>query len=290
MQGELDRFQLKLARIRKVVAPFVRDAVVQYYAQTSQIEPVILDYDSFDWSRIGFRPDHPGAQLFEKMNTWSCERGRGRFLIQPRGLDTNPSDTAKALRGNSLFTDFVEHPAELHHLLEIATQCSIDSIEHQRQVIGGSTSGGYGTTWHGGYWTPDNVIGHLGDNVSDLVSGRMFEQFLLPYLQKFTSHFGGCIFARDITSKQVWRYLRMLGNILAFKPRNMGNTCVIAEDIYKIVDHTEGLPLFLQVFSFEEFEGFRRVVAETGVSAFFVFQCPTREEGERALDMVRGME
>ncbi len=65
----------------EVVAPFVRDAVVQYYAQTSQIEPVVLDYDGFDWSRIGFWPDHPGAQLLEKMNSWCCERGRGRFLI-----------------------------------------------------------------------------------------------------------------------------------------------------------------------------------------------------------------
>ncbi len=118
----------------------------------------------------------------------------------------------------------------------------------------------------------------------------MFEQFLLPYLQKFTDHFGGCVFARDITSKQVWRYLRKFGNILAFKPRSMGSTYVMAEDLYTIVKNTEGLPLFLQVFSYKELEEFRRVVAETGIRAFFVFQCPTREEGERALDSVRGME
>jgi hypothetical protein len=271
----------------EVVAPFVRDARVVFYAQTSALEPVIDDYLTLDWSCIGFHPENPGTQILTKMNTWSQERARGRFLVQPRALDTNPSDIAKALRGGDFFTDFISNPDDVHRLMKLATQCAIDLIEYQRLVIGGPTLGGYGTTWHGGYWTPGTVIGHEGDNVSDLISGSMFEKFILPYLQQFVEHFGGTVFARDVTTRQLWSRLRKLGNVLAFKPRNMGSTQVQVKDILAIAQQTERLPLFLQVFSLDELKDFLAATQKAQIRAFFVFQCPDREQGQRALDLVR---
>jgi hypothetical protein len=273
----------------EVVAPFVREAKVSYYAQTSQLEPVIEDYGSFDWSRLDFNSSNEGARILTKMNQWCKEMGKGHFLVQARGLDANPSDTAKALRGDALFVDFMDHPAEVHRLMAKTTQMVIQLIEHQRQVIGGPTLGGYGTTWHGGYWTPGTIIGHLGDNVCDLVSGLTFDQFIVPYLKQFVVHFGGCVFGRDVSTRQVWGSLRKLGNVLAFKPRNVGSRQVTVEDIRVMCSKTEGLPLFLQTFSSGEFNAKFSVARELGIQVFFVCQCRDREEAARIINGVRSL-
>jgi hypothetical protein len=271
----------------EVVAPFVKEPRIKYYAQTSQLEPIIQDYETFDWNQIGFNPENQGNQILTKMNQWCKEMGKGRFLVQPRGLDANPSDVAKALRGDHLFTDFIERPDDVDHLLSVTTQMVIELIEYQRHIIGGPTLGGYGTAWHGGYWTPGTVIGHLGDNVSDLISGAMFDRFILPHLQKMVAHFGGCVFARDVTTKQIWGSLRKLGNVLAFKPRNMGRYKVTIDDIRSICDKTNNLPLFIQTFSWDEFQNMFKVAQELNIRAFFVCQCQDREEGFRIIDIIR---
>jgi hypothetical protein len=273
----------------EVVTPFYDPLIVQFYAQTSQILPVINDYNSFDWGSFGFNPERKGSRLLMKINQWSSRQSKNAFIVQPRGLDANPSDVAKAYRGSQLFIDFKDDPVNVHHLMELATQAVIDLIEYQRSVLGGKVLGGYGTTWHGGYWTPNNVIGHLGDNVSDLVSGRTFEEFILPYLQRFNSHFGGCVFARDFTSRQIWNKLRKMGNVLAFKPRNMGAYKITIEDIRSIAESTEGLPLFLQAFSFEELCQFAKIVKELDIRAFFVFDCQDKKEGERGVELIHNL-
>ena len=274
----------------EVVAPMVDGAEVRYYSQTSAMQPVVDNWETFDWERIRFNPESRDGKILSSANEWAAEHGKGRFLVQPRGTDANPSDFAKACRGDALFLDFYERPDAIHQLLERCTQATIELIEYQRQVVGGETLGGYGTTWHGGYWTPGSVLGHVGDNVADLVSGEMYEEFLAPYTRKFLAHFGGGVFARDVTTWQIWGSIRGLGNVLAFKPRNMGTTHVTPDAIRTISAKTHGLPLYLEPLNLEEFQAFRQVVREIGIRAFFVVHCQTREEGARVLDHVRQME
>lgn len=274
----------------EVVAPMVEGAEVRYYAQTSAMHPVIDNWETFDWSRIRFNPESRDGKILSRANQWAAEHGKGRFLVQPRGTDANPSDFAKACRGDALFLDFYNDPDAVHQLLERCTRATIELIEYQRQVVGGQTLGGYGTTWHGGYWTSGNVLGHVGDNVADLISGAMYEEFLAPYMRKILAHFGGGVFARDVTTRQIWGSIRGLGNVLAFKPRNMGTTRVTPDDIRIISAKTNGLPLYLEPLNLGEFHEFRQVVRETGIRAFFVAHCQTHEEGARVLDHVRQME
>ena len=274
----------------EIVAPSVEGAQVHFYAQTSAMEPVVADYETFDWGRIRYSPDSPWGVIVTKINQWSAARAHGRFLLNPKCQDANPSDYAKACRGDDFFLDLVLNPDGVHKLMDVCTRAVVDFIQHQRSVVGGDTLGGYGTTWQGGFWTPGTALGHVGDNVSDLVSGEMFETFLAPYLRRFLSHFDGFVFARDVTTKQIWGALRGLGNILAFAPRKMGGTDVTSEDIRTIAEATEGLPLIIEAFDAEQFLQFRQAVEETGLRAFFVVHCQNVEEGRRVLDDVRQME
>jgi hypothetical protein len=271
------------------VASVVQGSEVHLYAQTSAIDPVIEDYETFDWDRIRYDPSGAAGTILCKANRWAAEHGRGHFLVQPRGLDANPSDFAKACRGEPFFLDFILHPDGVKRLMECCLQACIDLIEHQRQLIGGMSLGGYGTTWNGGYWSPGNALGHLGDNVSDLVSGDTFREFIAPHLRDFVKHFGGAIFGRDVSTKQLWSELRGLGNILAFKPRNVGSVHVTPDHIRTIAECTDRLPLSIEVFSLDKLASFIQATQEVDIQAYFVVHCRTREEGARALDTVRSI-
>ncbi|MEA3335880.1 MAG: hypothetical protein U9R25_08200 [Chloroflexota bacterium] len=271
-------------------AATVAGAEVSFYAQTSAMQPVIERYDTFDWDRIRYDAESPWGQVLTKANSWAARQGRGCFLVQPRALDANPSDFAKACRGNDFFLDLSLHPERVHRLMRRCTDAVIDLIEDQRRVIGGETLGGYATTWHGGYWTPGPVLGHVGDNVSDLISAPMFEQLLAPYLRSFLGHFEGGVFARDVTTKQIWDMLRNLGNVLAFKPRQVGMVRFTAQDIRAIAEATDRLPLFIEPFSWEEFCAYRQAVVDSEVRAFFVVHCQDRDQGARVVDSVRRLE
>lgn len=272
------------------VAAMVAGAEVHAYAQTSAMKPIIDSYETFDWERIAYDPASPWGQAVTRANLWAVERGRGRFLVQSRALDSNPSDFARACRGSDFYLDLALQPHHVHRLLERCTQAAIDLIEDQWQVIGGDVLGGHAAAWNGGYWTPGRVLGHVGDNVVDLVSARMIEELLAPHVRRFLAHFGGGVYGRDVTTNRAWPLLRGLGNVLAFKPRNVGDVRVTAGDIRLIAAATGGLPLVLEPFSLEEFRAFLPAVTETGIRAFFVVHCRDREEGRRVLADMRGLE
>ena len=141
--------------------------------------------------------------------------------------------------------------------------------------------------WNGGFWTPGTALGHVGDNVSDLVSGAMFQSALLPHLREMVGHFGGCVFARDVSTKQVWPFLRELGNVLVFQPRDMGARKVTPKDVRDIASATANLRLGLQSSSYEDFVTQQVVARELGIQVHFTFHCGSRDEAARAVDDAR---
>ncbi|MGQ9632587.1 MAG: hypothetical protein ACUVXI_20075 [bacterium] len=262
------------------------DSEVRYYAQTSGLVPVIKDYDSFDWNSIGLNTESPGAQILKKANEYAVRKAEGKFLVMPWGETLNPSDLARACRGDELFLDFVNDPDGVHALMERCLSASIDLIEYVRGIVR-QTAGGYAVSWNGGYWVPGTILGHVGDNVSDPISSEMYEGFIFPYIKRFGRRFGGIIFGRYVTTRQLWPILPKLGIVKAFKPRDMGHVSVAPDDILKIADATEGLPLFVEVHSYEDFAPFKNAVRGAGIKAFFVIHCSTRDQGERAIEEVR---
>ena len=76
------------------------------------------------------------------------------------------------------------------------------------------------------------------------------------------------MYARDVTTHQLWPRLRKMGNIMAFKPRNMCNVRVNADHLRVIAEKTEGIPLFVETFTPTEFAEFRQAVIDTGSTPF----------------------
>ncbi len=259
-----------------------------YGVQTSYMAPLVDDYERFDYDRLVFRGDSPWMGILERSTRYLMDKSHGRFLVEARIDNITPSDYAHACRGPQLLTDFIDYPEGVHRLMDVCTREVMRYIEHSYQIVG-DFEGGLPCTWEGGFWVPGKVIAHTGDNVSDLVSGNTFQEFLAPYHGRLAEHFGGSVFGRDASSEQLWSQIPRIKGIRAYKPRNMGNYRIDEHVLRRLMEATQPLPLFVEVFSLDEFERFRAVCAEFAGKVTFIVQCQNAEAARRVIDTVRQM-
>ncbi len=98
-------------------------------------------------------------------------------MIKLRGAD-GPMDIANALRGNELFTDFYDHPDEVHQLMNFCTKAAKWTLEKQKEVAGmveGGIISGFDV------WLPGNSIGHISEDASALCSPSVYQEFGKSY-------------------------------------------------------------------------------------------------------------
>lgn len=269
------------------IAGAISGGHITYYSQTSNLDQIIHNYESFDFESIKFSKQTTWSQILIKGTKHLLEKAKGKFIVQPR-MNLNPSDLARAYRGKDLFTDFYDNPEYVHKLLQKCTEAIIKYNEYMVGLVG-QFKDGLPCTWNGGYWVPGKMIPHMGDNVSDLVSPDTFREFILPYINQVTEYFGGCIFGRDASSEQLWSEIKKIEKIKAFKPRNMGNYIIDEKVLERIIKKTEGIPLFLEARNRNEFLKFKHVVSKNGVKVFFTVHCRGQEEAKEVVDVVRGM-
>ena len=156
---------------------------VEFSADTSYVHPCIRDWSDLD--RLELRDDQPWLRLLLDGLRYLAEQSAGRFAVMQRGA-MGPLDLANALRGNDLFTDFYDSPAEVHRLLEFCTQACRFYIDHQRRAVpaiaGGTMSGCY-------VWMPGNSAGHLSEDASVLCSAAQYREFGRPYTARLVAPF-----------------------------------------------------------------------------------------------------
>ena len=98
-----------------------------------------------------------------------------------------PFDIAHLVRGNDIFTDAYDDTPFFHHLMELSTFVYIEACRLFKEVIGEPFDSGFHT--YGFY------MGNCGVRVSEdstvMVSTKMTEELIMPYLEKAIKPFGG---------------------------------------------------------------------------------------------------
>lgn len=156
---------------------------------TSWTEPVIKDWADLDKleideNRVWFRRNVEATRYLS-------ERGRGRFAVEPRTC-LGPLDLANALRGNALFTDFYDHPAEVRRLLDFCVEAATAFIKAHQRVVEEVTCGsvpGRILAW-GGQWLPGSAFA-MSDDAPNLCSPALYRDFGYEYDQRLIHRFGG---------------------------------------------------------------------------------------------------
>jgi hypothetical protein len=138
-----------------------------------------------DRAPICFDPDNPWLRKLIKFTQVLVQFADGRFpvaLPQMRG----PLDTLAAMRTpERMCLDFIEHPDEVHRILDELTDLWIGIAEAVLDVIP-PFCGGYCSRMK--MWAPGKAVTPQNDS-SSLISAEMYKEFVLPWDQKIVSHF-----------------------------------------------------------------------------------------------------
>ena len=110
----------------------------------------------------------------------------GKFAIYL--ADTQgPFDVAHLVRGDDLFTDLVDDPPFVHHLMTLCTEMYIRATRLMKEWIGEPME----SSFHGNnlYMARGGV--RCCEDTTTLLSPRHIDEFVAPYLEKALAAFGG---------------------------------------------------------------------------------------------------
>ena len=150
---------------------------------TSWSHPVLTDWRQLDGLTVD--PTNRWFRLLADTARYLASRARGKYAVCPHN-SYGPMDLANALRGNELFVDLYDRPAQVHRLLDWCTGAII-TLEEALRAIGGNPYGGL-STWAA--WVPGNAV-FLSEDAVNLCRPETCRDFALPYTQRLLDHFGG---------------------------------------------------------------------------------------------------
>jgi len=109
-------------------------------------------------------------------------------MVYPMDLQ-GPFDIAHLVYGDAIFYDLYDDPEFVHHLLELACQAMFKGMEECLKVIPGSES----MVAHYNELVIPRSMGGIktSEDTSTLLCKEHIEEFIVPYMKKVFSHFGG---------------------------------------------------------------------------------------------------
>jgi hypothetical protein len=118
----------------------------------------------------------------------ACFQERGSYPLQPCNI-ASPLTTASYVWGYSDFLGaIVEHPKEVHHLLELVTEATIQAVRAQMAAIRDLWS-----LSHEDWYMPVEMGIRVSDDVLAVISPRHYREFGLRYNNILSRAFGGII-------------------------------------------------------------------------------------------------
>lgn len=263
-----------------IAAAFVRDAVVHQEATTNYLDAPITSWDRGIES-IGFNPENPYYQAHMACLSVYAEEWDGTYGILPFPY-FDPLDLCNQLRGNDIFFDFTDHPAELRALLERCTAAILEMEVYTR----GHYLRNYGVSGFAmDCWCPGT---YLSCDIGDMISPEILREFGLPYTQRIVSAWGGAfLHHHELGAHQIPTWADCRGLSIQYITRDP-NTWHLASDGIDaaLIESTFRVPVFFEA-TYEEF------VANAGYwsqGKFIVgVLCNSEREREHVIAVARGV-
>jgi len=117
------------------------------------------------------------------------EKTEGRIPIRLTDIQ-GPLDSAALIMGHTeFFTATRTHPWEVHHLLQMVTDFTIECARAQRGIVRGSRVEFVPSLFQP--WMPDGFGISVSNDACVLISAEEHDEFCLPYLNQISDAFGG---------------------------------------------------------------------------------------------------
>jgi hypothetical protein len=151
---------------------------------TSWVHPVIHDWD--DLAHLRPDPENRWFRFIRQVTERFVALNEGDYVVQTFSHFA-PMDMANALRGNTLFTDFYDAPAQVHALTQRCVEGIVWLEREQRKIVPIDVAGGT-VIW--GTWVPGPVI-FMSEDAPDLCSAETYVEFGRPYTNQVSEAMGG---------------------------------------------------------------------------------------------------
>lgn len=133
-----------------------------------------------DFRNLKLHPDNMWTHLVAGGMEYMRKKWGSYIPVRIRGAH-GPSDFANVLRGNELFYDIYDEPEELQELLKFCAKAVNFNLDLQRaqatEIAGGYVNGF-------SLWMPGKCMGHLGEDLSTMLSPETYEEHFLPALKE----------------------------------------------------------------------------------------------------------
>lgn len=149
--------------------------------------PLLDDFSNLE--RLTFNPENEWVRLQAQACRLFVQLARGKFGL----CETEPIDglnLVELLRGSRAYTDIFDYPAELHRLLEIASDFNIRFIEYQRDILQPCLEYEDGSFSMFRIWLPGRAVWISVDAYGNC-SPEVFLEFGKPYIQRSIDYFSG---------------------------------------------------------------------------------------------------
>lgn len=149
---------------------------VDFSDATSWHHPIVEDMET-DRNKPVMDENQLWYKLVIDGITYIRERWGDQVAPRIRGT-AGPLDNVNALRGNEILTDFYEYPDEVKELAEFSAR-SLAWFVHKQIDAAGMIGGGVISGFEN--WMPGRSLGHSSEDVTVMMSPKMFEEFGRPY-------------------------------------------------------------------------------------------------------------
>lgn len=137
------------------------------------------------------RPTLSSGEMGRILDTtrYFIEKTGGRIPIRLTDIQ-GPLDSAALVMGHTEFlTAMRTHPWEIHHLLQLVTDFTIDCAEEQRRIVRSAGVEFVPSLFQP--WIPDGFGISVSNDACVMISADEHNEFCLPYLDQISEAFGG---------------------------------------------------------------------------------------------------
>jgi len=150
-----------------------------------------------DWHNLPdfkYNPDNKWWQITRNLVNVLGEKGKDKFFVGTGCDMLSGLDTLVSLRGASrLLFDLVDHPEEVKGLTDKVTKLQIQWFEELYQITQNFQKGS--VSWLG-LWSEGRTYPVQCD-FAHMLSPRMFEEFVLPFIGEFCQYLNNSIYHLD---------------------------------------------------------------------------------------------
>lgn len=219
---------------------------IKFHRDTSWFKPVLREIEDFkSLPKLGTAYWYKNfLNICEEILKISSPAGipflRGFF---------SPLDLAASLRGEAIYTDFYEFPAELHSLLDYCADALIAFAEDVYSLAHRYLAGKKYGMWH----IKDCI--YMSEDTACMISPKLYRKFCAPYTQRVIDHFGighmHCHSRALYLVKEICSLDKVASIWIATDP----NQPRPIENITYLIDSSNGVCLSIDCDRFDEIEG-----------------------------------